>query len=1115
MTGTPIDFINIFVRPPGDLLYYLAVIAIAQTSFFMALGQRLRRRGERPPGRYLIGTLGTVFVWALLMIGALFALLGGEPADALLPPLERAAQMITLIVLGWAFLTADHEPSGRTGNMVALGLMILVIFGYVYTGMEWTSLYQRAEFNSSGFGAAWTFISALLALTGIILSAAYWRYVTDAPLKLVYFAIIFIGAVGTLISISGGDFPGNYAGGMRLTFLTSIFILPTLIYRVIVTTLEMEIESLSGTAPVVVPSFVPPTPLEYSPPPAERESAQLMRALGLILEKATPDAIPEKIIMSALTVLKADIGVILSTSSPHYADVTVGIDRAMGRNIVGNTINLDEQPTVVNAIERRQQRPLYPDRNADELRDLYTRLDIDVIGPTYLQPLVSEKELLAILMIGLPYTGRELSGSEQELLKGIGIIAASLLALSQSARESRLMAENRAIQAMLREGLPEGADQESVEAWHDTEGALEASRVQIIALSQQVTQLKLELDDERSRVAARLSDTQEGLSISQRLMAMSAEQERLRNEGDHLMSRLREAETALASVSAGDNEAVYKSLIDAINRERDDLKAQRDRLQTELRQLRAAGVAPLPGVVQEMITRMSDEKARLEIERDSLADKLTDLEAQLTALGVEEGTSGIVQVIGQMVEQRAQAQARFEQAKAERDALFAERTRYQEVIAREDEREARLIKLQNEIKNLAADREAALKQRDRLRGEREEMLARQEELRQQANRLLAEAVGFEKELSDSQEEASDLRQQVKGLADQLSSLNSERDRLIAELRAAEAEREGLLARVEGDRERITQAGEDGVGSLTRMIEQISAQKGELERSLYQSRAALADAESKLQTLQVRQNAAPITVGYQPDNPELLLGMLQELRTPMTSIVGYVELMLNESAGILGEMQRRFLQRVSANITRLTSMIDDLIRVTFLDAGSVALAQNPVDVVEVIEDALTAAANQLREKALTVNLSLDDDLPPVRGDRDAISQIIGELLTNAYLASPPGKTITVTAKPYQPTPMARTQNGKGAHSIFISIADNGGGIPPEDQTRVFARKYRAENPLIQGLGDTGVGLSVAKALVEAHSGSIWLDTKPGVGSTFNITLPFDEQVGDDVEAGASR
>jgi len=185
VTGTPIDFINIFVRPPGDLLYYLAVIAIAQTSFFMALGQRLRRRGERPPGRYLIGTLGTVFVWALLMIGALFALLGGEPADALLPPLERAAQMITLIVLGWAFLTADHEPSGRTGNMVALGLMILVIFGYVYTGMEWTSLYQRAEFNSSGFGAAWTFISALLALTGIILSAAYWRYVTDAPLKLV------------------------------------------------------------------------------------------------------------------------------------------------------------------------------------------------------------------------------------------------------------------------------------------------------------------------------------------------------------------------------------------------------------------------------------------------------------------------------------------------------------------------------------------------------------------------------------------------------------------------------------------------------------------------------------------------------------------------------------------------------------------------------------------------------------------------------------------------------------------------------------------------------------------------------------------------------------------
>lgn len=224
------------------------------------------------------------------------------------------------------------------------------------------------------------------------------------------------------------------------------------------------------------------------------------------------------------------------------------------------------------------------------------------------------------------------------------------------------------------------------------------------------------------------------------------------------------------------------------------------------------------------------------------------------------------------------------------------------------------------------------------------------------------------------------------------------------------------------------------------------------------------------------------VAYQPDNPELLLGMLQELRTPMTSIVGYVELMLNKSAGILGEMQRKFLQRVSANITRLTSMIDNLIRVTFLDAGRFTLSHQPVDVIEVIENSLTSAANQLREKGLTVTLNLEDDLPPVIGNRHSISQIVGQLLTNAYLASPQsryhgdGKALCTVSFDVFP-------KWRGLNAVFVSIEDQGEGISAEDQSRVLARKYRA-NPLIQGLGDTGVGLAVARALIEAHGGSIW-------------------------------
>jgi signal transduction histidine kinase len=225
---------------------------------------------------------------------------------------------------------------------------------------------------------------------------------------------------------------------------------------------------------------------------------------------------------------------------------------------------------------------------------------------------------------------------------------------------------------------------------------------------------------------------------------------------------------------------------------------------------------------------------------------------------------------------------------------------------------------------------------------------------------------------------------------------------------------------------------------------------------------------------------------------------------MTSIVGYVDLLLSESAGILGEMQRKFLQRVSTNTSRLASMLDDLTRITALDTGQFMLVGQTVDLIGMIEDAITASASQFREKGLTVNLSLSDDVPLVTADQDAMSQIIGQLLTNAYLASPPHTEISITARRQQVNVSA---NGgqESADGLFVSIEDRGGGIPLEDQARVFSRKYKADNPLIQGLGDTGVGLAIAKALVEAHGGRLWLESRDGVGSAFNFVLPFETKL----------
>ncbi len=228
--------------------------------------------------------------------------------------------------------------------------------------------------------------------------------------------------------------------------------------------------------------------------------------------------------------------------------------------------------------------------------------------------------------------------------------------------------------------------------------------------------------------------------------------------------------------------------------------------------------------------------------------------------------------------------------------------------------------------------------------------------------------------------------------------------------------------------------------------------------------------------------------------EMLAALANELRTPMTSIVGYTDLLLGESVGILGEMQRKFLQRVKANIERLSSLINDLIEVTALDTGRIELVPEPVDLINVIEEAIMGLSARFRERDLTVRLDMALELPSIRADRDALYQIMLHLLSNACECSQSGTEIVVTGH------LEEAEGGLPPY-LHVSVRDTGGGIAPEDRPRVFQRFYRADKPLIPGLGETGVGMAIAKTLVEAHGGRIWVESEVGVGSTFHFILPI--------------
>ncbi len=229
-----------------------------------------------------------------------------------------------------------------------------------------------------------------------------------------------------------------------------------------------------------------------------------------------------------------------------------------------------------------------------------------------------------------------------------------------------------------------------------------------------------------------------------------------------------------------------------------------------------------------------------------------------------------------------------------------------------------------------------------------------------------------------------------------------------------------------------------------------------------------------------------------EEAEVVASISQELRQPMSSVVGYTDLLLGESVGILGTLQRKFVERIKSSTERIGSLIDDLIQVTTLETGLHELKPEPVDLDLIIDNAMSYTSSQIREKNISLHLDLPKNVGPIYADREALQQILIHLLQNAGAASPSEGTVHLRVQ-------TRVEEGK--EYVLIQVTDTGGGIPVEDLGRVFTRLYRADNVLIQGVGDTGVGLSIAKTLTEAQKGRIWVDSKPGVGSTFSVLLPI--------------
>ena len=220
----------------------------------------------------------------------------------------------------------------------------------------------------------------------------------------------------------------------------------------------------------------------------------------------------------------------------------------------------------------------------------------------------------------------------------------------------------------------------------------------------------------------------------------------------------------------------------------------------------------------------------------------------------------------------------------------------------------------------------------------------------------------------------------------------------------------------------------------------------------------------------------------------------ELRTPLTAVKGYSDLILQTAADDMPAKYLEFLRIINHHADSLVTMITELLDISQIEAKSMNLRLERIDVNELVSVTVDEWRQRIAEKVLTLDLILDPNAVALSGDRRRLGWAVRQLVSNAYHYTDPGGRIEV----------AVTSNDD--HAV-IAVTDTGIGIMPEDRKYLFTRFFRSTSRVHSNDRGVGLGLYIVKAVVNAHRGTVDLRSEPGQGSTFTVSLPIHEEAGE--------
>ncbi len=256
--------------------------------------------------------------------------------------------------------------------------------------------------------------------------------------------------------------------------------------------------------------------------------------------------------------------------------------------------------------------------------------------------------------------------------------------------------------------------------------------------------------------------------------------------------------------------------------------------------------------------------------------------------------------------------------------------------------------------------------------------------------------------------------------------------------------------------------------------------------------------------------------------EFLANVSHELRTPLNSIIGFAEILqetLANQTGPIDEKRKRYAANIIVSSRRLLELINDLLDIAKIEAGKMQLRLATVSLIDTLEGLVTLIRPQAEKKQVRLFIEVSPRLPLIETDPGKLQQVVFNFLANAVKFTPPGGTVTLRAQsaaspetlrrePAAPRQNAVSIDPADATHIRISVADTGPGIADEDQDRIFEKFTQLDPGVTKSHGGTGLGLTIAKELTAMLGGTLAVDSTPGRGATFSVTLPVIADVDDD-------